>query len=252
MSLLHFRHRRRLTLLAAEALGGAEREEALAHVAACPGCGRELAEIRELLSRFASDPARSAEMPIPPEAVTALVLARLDATIASRAWILGSTWILTPAIAAAAVLAVLAFLSRWPLRVEAPAPAVTVSEDALRRIEGTVAREQAVRYLNEAQDVLVTVAAAPRACHRESQRVDVGEEARRSRELLARRALLVDLGEGALPSTAPLIRDVEQMLREVALLESCARARDLEAIHKEIGRRNLLMKIDLMTRELQG
>jgi hypothetical protein len=115
-----------------------------------------------------------------------------------------------------------------------------------------VARQQAVRYLNEAQDVLVTVAAAPRACRRASQRVDVGEEARRSRELLSQRALLVEVGEDAVPTAAPVLRDVEEMLHEVALLEPCARARDLETIHREIGRRNLLMKIDLMTRELQG
>jgi len=250
MSFLHFRHRRRLALLAADALDGGERERTLAHLASCAGCAAELAEIKGVLSRFDSDPARSAEMPIPPEALAALVLSRLDRTLESVAWTLGWRWVLTPAIAAAAVLAVLGIFSRWP--PPSAAPPARVSEDALQRIERTVAREQAVRYLNEAQDLLVSVAAAPRACRREAERVDVGEEARRGRELLARRALLVDVGEDAMPSAGPVLRDVEQMLHEVALLESCARARDLEAIHREIGRRNLLMKIDLMTRELQG
>jgi hypothetical protein len=150
------------------------------------------------------------------------------------------------------VLAVLAFFPRGPFVPHPPAPVVTVSEDAFSRLERTVAREQAVRYLNDAQDVLVTVAAAPRACRRTSERVDVGEEARRSRELLSRRALLMDTSGDAVPTAAPLLRDVAEMLHEVALLEPCARARDLETIHKEIGRRNLLMKIDLVTRELQG
>jgi hypothetical protein len=252
VSLLHFRHRRRLTLLAAAVLDAAEREETLAHVASCAGCARELQEIRDVLARFDADPARSAEMPLPPEAVTALVLARLDRGLTSQPWVLGWRWILAPAIAAVAVLAVLAFFRRSTKPLFRQAPVVTVSQDALKRLERTVAREQAVRYLNEAQDVLVTVAAAPRACRRASERVDVGEEARRSRELLSQRALLVDMSVDAVPTAAPLLKDVEEMLQEVALLEPCARARDLETIHKQIGRRNLLMKIDLMTRELQG
>jgi hypothetical protein len=46
--------------------------------------------------------------------------------------------------------------------------------------------------------------------------------------------------------------DVEEMLREVAALDACARPQDLEVIRGEIARRRLLMKIDLVTRELQG
>jgi hypothetical protein len=249
MSLRHFRQR--LTLLAAGALDGAEREQALLHAATCAGCARELEEIREVLARLDQDPARSAEMPIPPGALAARVRARLDETPTSRPWTLGWRWVLAPGVAAAAALAVLAFL-RGPLVPHRPATVVTVSEDALSRLERTVARQQAVRYLNDAQDVLVTVAAAPRACRRTSKRVDVGEEARRSRELLSRRALLMDVSGDAVPTAAPLLRDVAEMLHEVALLEPCARAQDLETIHKEIGRRNLLMKIDLVTRELQG
>jgi hypothetical protein len=249
MSLLHFRHRRRLTLLAAEALDGREREQTLAHVASCAGCAAELAEIHDVLSRFDSDPARNAEMPIPPEALAALVLSRLDRTIASRAWTLGWRWVLTPAIAAAAVLAVLGILSRWPPPSEAPP--VAVSEDALRRLERTVGREQAVRYLNEAQDVLVNVAATLPRCERHRQHLDVYEETRRSRELLARRAF-VDLGGDAVASARPVLQDVEQLLREVAALDPCARPGDLAAIQEELSRRRLLMKIDLMTRELQG
>ena len=250
MSLLHLRHRRRLTLLAEGALEGAEREETLLHVASCAGCGQELREIRDVLARFQADPARNAEMPISSAALAARVQARLDGPVPARSLTPGWRW--AAAIAAAVAICVLAFFSRSLERPGADAPAVTVSEGALQRLERTVAREQAVRYLNQAQDVLVTVAAAPRACRRASERVDVGQEARRSRELLSQRALLVDVGRDAVPSAAPVLKDVEEMLHEVALLEPCARARDLETIHREIGRRNLLMKIDLMTRELQG
>jgi hypothetical protein len=53
-------------------------------------------------------------------------------------------------------------------------------------------------------------------------------------------------------SARPVLEDVELMLREVASLEACARRGELEAIGRELGRRRLLMKMDLMARELQG
>ena len=98
----------------------------------------------------------------------------------------------------------------------------------------------------------VHVTAAPRLCTRRGHGVEVGEETRRSRELLERRALLVEMDAPALESARGLLEDVEGVLREVASLDPCANARELEAIREDIGRRRLLMKIDLMTRELQG
>ena len=81
----------------------------------------------------------------------------------------------------------------------------TVSEEALRRLEASVARDNAVRYLTEAQDVLVTVASAPLACDRRRARVDVEEEARRSRELLSRRALLVEADRAEMAGARPVL-----------------------------------------------
>jgi hypothetical protein len=117
--------------------------------------------------------------------------------------------------------------------------------------ERVVAREQAARYLGEASDVLVTVAARPRRCRKGHDHVDIGEEAQRSRELLARRSLL-HVDEAAVASAQPVLDDVEQVLREVASLDACARRLDLQAINRQIERRHLLLKIDLMARELQG
>jgi len=128
---------------------------------------------------------------------------------------------------------------------------VAVSDEMLGRMERTVTREQTARYLDEAQDLLLTVT-SPRPCTRETRRVDVEQEAERSRELLARRAMLVGTGGDDVLSVRPVLRDVEYVLREVASLPSCARERDLQAIQREVSRRNLLMKIDLMTRELKG
>jgi hypothetical protein len=96
------------------------------------------------------------------------------------------------------------------------------------------------------------VASAPLACDRKRARVDVGDEARRSRELLSRRALLVETDRQEMAGARPVLEDVSDMLREVAALDPCSRPEDLEAIQRQMSRRRLLMKIDLMTRELQG
>ena len=60
-------------------------------------------------------------------------------------------------------------------------------------------------------------------------------------------------GDGsAVRSARPVLDDVEEMLREVASLEDCARFPDLERLQGEIERRQLLMKVRLMQRELLG
>jgi hypothetical protein len=135
-----------------------------------------------------------------------------------------------------------------------PSAATTaaVPPDALRRLEHTMERERAARYLTEAGDVLVTVASAPQRCVRRAHAVEVGEEAQRSRELLAQRRLFVEPDAPSVVAARDVLDDVEELLRQVAALDACARPQDLEAIRDEIARRRLLMKIDLMTRELQG
>jgi hypothetical protein len=124
-------------------------------------------------------------------------------------------------------------------------------EEFVRRLERNMAREQAARYLDEAGDVLVTVAAHAQPCRKGEERVDVAEEAQRSRELLARRSLL-DVDAAAVVAARPVLDDVEQVLREVASLESCARKRDLDRVHRQIEKSRVLLKIDLTARELQG
>jgi hypothetical protein len=244
----HLRSRRRLPLLAAGVLNDPARGAALAHAASCSSCGKELDELKAVLRLLASDP-RPAEPPIPLSQLVTRVGARLDeldrgpGTVRTRPWVVAS-W----AGAAAAVAAVVFLL--LPGRPRGGNERPLVSEDALRRLERNVAREQAARYLGEAQDVLVSVAAAPPPCDRE--KVDMGEASARSRKLLTRGALLVDPEGPAVASARPVLNDVEQALREVAALESCVRARDVQRVREDLARRQLLMKIRLMKRELEG
>jgi hypothetical protein len=130
-----------------------------------------------------------------------------------------------------------------------------VSDVALARLERNLAREQAARYLSEAQDVLVNVAATPPDCEREEEpgrRVDLAAESARSRELLARRALLVEEDEAGVASARPVLDDVHDMLREVAALPNCTRPADVLRVRQALEKRQLLMKMRLMERELLG
>jgi len=256
----HARWRRRVSLLAAGALPEREREETSFHLGSCGRCREELAGLQEALEAVRQDPVRQAEPPLAASFLLARVQARLDQIERGRdrpahalrpragfLWTLGS--------ASAVGLALLVVL-RPPSVVEqdgpVPPPGVVVSDEIVRRMERRVARDQAARYLSDAQDVLVTMAASPPNCEKESGRVDIGDETRRSRQLLARRALLVDLDRDDVASARPVLEDVEDMLREVAALPSCIRPRELEPIHREMSRRHLLMKMDLLTRELLG
>jgi hypothetical protein len=258
VSLFHRSERRDAALLALGTLEGEERARALVHLAWCPRCRTEHDEAQALLGRIVDDPwrahVRAAEVPVPLPFLVARVEQRIDQVRGRRRAL--RRFGLALALPAAAALALSVGLP-WLRRLSSPAPspeAPMVSAAAFDRLERNVAREQAARYLGDAHDVLATVAASPRDCDRGQARVDVEAESRRSRVLLARRALLVGEGqeESAVASAQPVLDDVEEILREVASMEGCARFRDVERLQAEISRRHLLMKMRLMQRELLG
>jgi hypothetical protein len=258
---LHRRWRERVSLLAADALDDRARASVSAHVLRCARCAEALEAERVVVATLVADAARPVEPPIPLAALRTRVRARLDAEAAAprRAAHAGAGWALGTA--AAALLGLLGvFLLRDTVPPARPvATPVAQGGDArgsgdaefVRRLERNVAREQAARYLDEAGDVLVTVAARAHPCPKGGERVDVAEEAQKSRELLARRRLL-DVDGAAVAAAGPVLDDVEQVLREVASLEACARKRDLDSIHRQIEKSRLLLKIDLTARELVG
>jgi hypothetical protein len=255
VSLAHFRTHRRLGLLASGALEGAELHEAQAHVDACPRCAGELLELRQVLEHVSLDPARTAEPPLDTALLVRRTLLRLDQPPEPALSPARPFRLLLPLAAAAAVALVAVSIRRAP----APEPAraasseqVTLPGESLRRLERAEEREQAARYLDAAEAVLVTVAGTPHHCDKNKTTVDLSAERKKSRELLSRRTLLVDLDSEEIRSARPVLEDVEQMLRRVARLDPCAKPEDLLSIHDELRDRRLLMKIDLMTRELLG
>jgi hypothetical protein len=259
--LAHLRLRRRVSLLAAGVLEGRERRETLAHLEACGRCRAEHDALRAVVLAMEADPLREAEPGVPLAVLVARVEREVERSLVPEG---RPRWWLVALPAAAAILAVVALVPRLvgPPR---PAPAARaaippaeasplVTEDALARIERNLAREHAVRYLSEAGEVLVTVAATGADCDRAEERLDVGRAPERSRELLERRALAVGAGAGdeAVASARGVLDDVELTLREVADLPSCVKRRDVERVRREVDERQLLMRIRLMTRELEG
>jgi hypothetical protein len=258
----HLRLRRRVSRLAAGVLEGRERREALAHAEACGRCRAEHDALRAVVALMEADPLLEAEPSVPLAFLVARVEREVERSLAPAG---RPRWWLVALPAAAAILAAVALVPRLvgPLR---PAPEAAraaippaeasplVTEDALARIERNLAREHAVRYLNEAGEVLVTVAATGIDCDRGEARLDVGRAPERSRELLERRALAVGAGAGdeAVASARGVLDDVELTLREVADLPSCVKRSDVERVRRDVDERQLLMRIRLMTRELEG
>jgi len=257
----HLRLRRGTSLLAAGLLAGRELEQTLAHLGRCARCRAERDELRAVVATMERDPLRTAEPDVKAAVLAARVARDVEHALAPagrpRWWLVA-----LPAAAAAAVAAALLVPALVkPFRPEPRAARVTIppaeasallEDDALARIERNLAREQAARYLNEAGDVLVSVAATGIDCDRTDDRLDVGAAPERSRELLEKRRLVVDAGAEAVASARGVLDDVELALRQVAELPSCVKRRDVELVQKDVEQRQLLMRIRLLTRELEG
>ena len=261
MIFAHRRLRRRVSLLAAGLVSGRDEAEVRAHLETCARCRAEHEELRAVVATLARDPVRTAEPGIAASVLAARVLHDVDRlgveSPRPRRFLVA-----LPALAAlvAVALVVPGLLDRFrpqppqAARVTIPKAEASqlLSEDALARIERNLAREQAARYLNEAGDVLVAVAATGVDCDRVDGSLDVGAAPERSRELLEKRRLVVDAGGEAVASAQSVLDDVELALRQVAELPSCVKRRDVEVVQKDVEARQLLMRIRLMSRELEG
>lgn len=257
----HLRLRRGVGLLAAGVLEGRERDELLAHLERCRRCREEHAALAAVVAAMEGDPLRSAEPDLPLAVLVARVEREIDRAPLTRqrhprAWLVA-----LPAAAAVVALALVVPQLVGRLKGEAPPataaippaePTPLLSEEALRRIERNLAREQAARYLNQAGEVLVAVAATGSDCDRKDDKLDVGAAPERSRELLERRQLVVEAGGEAVASAQGVLDEVEMALRDVAELPSCVKRRDVERVRRDVEQRQLLMRIRLMTRELEG
>ncbi len=262
MTLFHFRYRRRLGLLASASLAESETGWMRKHVADCASCQAELAGLSRLTALLRADADQDRALPISSEALRTRVLARIRSGSPESAP--GRAWSQAPSMAALGLVGIGLLLGLAVTRLSAPtsqpspvrAPLQASAETALNdaafyeRLEKTHTRATAARYLAEAQDVLIQVRAAADCPDSPKDSVDVAAEARTSRTLLERRAALVSGSQGTLLAAQGVMEEVEGVLQQVAELPKCTRRKDVDAIARTVERRNLLMKIDLVSQEL--
>lgn len=265
MTWFHFRFRNRLGLLAAEALAPAEADGVRAHLRACASCRSDFDGLERATRALREDAGLDRPLPISSDALRTRVLARIHAE--SRPLPASPGWGFASGLAAAGLVGIGVltgvFVSRDgvtpdPTRVAQVAPhedradiAVNANNAAFyERLEKTRLRADAVRYLAEAQDILVQMRAAADCPDSPQDSVDVARESQTSRTLLRRRAALVSGSGETLMAARGVMEEVEGMLQQVAELPKCTRRSEVAAIARNVEQRNLLMKIDMVAQEL--
>lgn len=166
-------------------------------------------------------------------------------------------------LAAAALVAVL-LVNGWPGRRAAgpdgvPSPSASASlpsDESVREsaalIESRLARRGATRYLTDSRVLLLNLVQSPARCRKADGEFDITFEKEKSRELLRRK----NLHEGNLDALrdrrlTDLVGQLEALLIQVVSLGDCASARQLHDLREQIEKRQILLRIDLFTREMQ-
>lgn len=265
MTFLHFRFKNRLGLLATGALAPAEAESVRAHLRSCASCQSDFEGLERATKALREDAGLDRHLPISSDALRTRVLSRIHAEArplpASPGWGLASGLAAAGLVGLGVVTGV--FVARHGV---APVPAVVADverqEDRAdmavhannaafyERLEKTQLRADAVRYLSEAQDILVQMRAAADCPDSPQDSVDVARESQTSRTLLRRRAALVSGSGETLVAARGVMEEVEGLLQQVAELPKCTRRAEVAAIARNVEQRNLLMKIDMVAQEL--
>ena len=257
MTFLHFRFRRRLGLLAAGALEAQEAQTVRTHMQSCVSCQGEFSQLARVAETLRHDAAQVPPFPISSSVLRTRVLARIRAEASPafpdrRAFHPG--WALAAVMLVGVVLltGVVATRPSLPAAVSMESPAETLVNNAAfyERLERTQLRANAARYLAEAQDILIQVTAAADCPDSPEDSVDVRQEAQTSRSLLRRRAALVAGSGETLTAAQGVMEEVEGVLQQVADLPQCTRRTEVDAIARRVDRKNLLMKIDMVSQEL--
>ncbi len=247
----HLRARRLIPLFAEGLLAPGQYDHVRRHVAACPACSAQLASLQETVAALRMDQESIEEPRLSTSAMVARIEGRLDE--ARAPFRTEARWPLRVPLLATALAASLAILATGirPPEPESEEPmAAVVSDETLDRLERNLQREGIARYLSEAGDVLVATTGTVADCENSTSTVDLASAPGTSRDLLARRVQLV--ASGAPPFAEPVLDDVEYALRDVAELPSCARRADVTRVRNQIERRQLLLRMRLAVRELEG
>jgi hypothetical protein len=128
-----------------------------------------------------------------------------------------------------------------------------VSPESARFLQQGLARQGAARYLRDSRALLVDLVQSPVRCLRSDGSLDVALEKERSQALLRRKNLYLDALEGPRDQRlADLMRQLETLLVQVSSLDDCTAARQIHDLRREIERRQILLRIDLIAGEMEG
>ena len=231
------------------------------HLRHCRACAEEWEETRRALAAVRAEDAFPREGEVDWLAFTRDTAARARAAAGGRP----VTRVVVPTVrrtrpwaawgglvAVAACLVVVMALRRADRPVpqqagSAPAPGMA---GMLRQ---NVAREAAARSLREGRALLVDLLQAPVRCRRGDGTLDIALEKDRSRDLLRR--LAVHRGALGGPEDgriADLMGQMESLLLQVGTLEDCTGPHSLDDLRAAIRRRQILLRIDLVTRDAEG
>jgi hypothetical protein len=271
MNLFHFRYRDRLALLASGVLEPFDAEWVLKHVADCDGCQAELSDWKRFTANLGANASVDRELPISSDALRTRVLARIRSESAPPVRVRFGEF--APALSALGLVGIGlvagVLITRMYASDVSPSAVASVESSAeggsvmalgaemsandaafYERLEKTQLRANAARYLAEAQDVLIQVTAAADCPESPRDSVDVTRESHESRTLLKRRAALVSGSGETLLAARGVMEEVEGLLQQVADLPHCTRRTDVAAIARKVDRRNLMMKIEMVSQEL--
>jgi len=221
-----------------------------AHLAECAGCSGELERIQQLRVWL-----RDPELLSPPqtEAWVSLPSACSRNAVRPRRFQLVRfplRWAL-PLAAGLVLAAGLMYVLRRPdvTLEQAAMPAPPGNEAFLGRIDTAVTMKATTQYLAQCQDLLVDMLNVGRTCA--GKRYDVSFEVKRARDLLRRKQILDT--ELSAPEVAPardLCDDLENLLVDLSLSQSCETPDKFRSIEKVIESERLLLRIKLVQSEI--
>ena len=242
-----------LTLFAERELSPEEHRGVQEHLAQCEDCRRELAGIESIRSAL-SDPDLFLPSDYAWQSLPRTLAARAREMTPARRCVpsnLGSLgW--TASLAASVLLAAgLIQVMKSPHPVSAPTISQLPPGNAplLRRIESVYARDATARYLNECQDLLLSLVRVEQNCDRGGH--DVSAEVERARELLQRKRMLdAELKTPEVARAKELCDELENVLVDLSISDHCESSDKLRIMQRTIRKEQLLLRINLLKSEL--
>ncbi|MFQ5768572.1 MAG: hypothetical protein ACE5ID_11405, partial [Acidobacteriota bacterium] len=129
--------------------------------------------------------------------------------------------------------------------------ATIVSPQQVSRTQVALARSDTARYLAESRDVLLSFTELTVPCGQKN--IDVSVERQLSARLLRRKQYLEkSFHDVEIVRARRLATEIETLLTDIASLKNCASPRELDEIRERVRKHQLMMRINLLSTELES